>query len=423
MEKVALPRGIQEISRKNKDGTPVTKYRVQINRKNFKQDRLFESLDEAVEFLNASKSATGQKQIHLLEEQQKTELKIIQDFISNPTIEAYIKSYIETYVDPRFADCDPKTAEGKIKLRNKASIIGFYSTIKKTIINERSDENFPISKLIYKHYDGKKAFGEFKPKQITEIEINEYIKARRKAGIKPISIQREITAISNLFKKLKYLDPDLKSIPNPTRDYDRDLLKTSGGMISKKVHRITDEDKKKFFELLDNYPNPELGWISKLMLFTAMRRTEAVLLKWSQIFEKHIYLEHTKSGKPRIVYLTPEAKELLNSIPKKEGQDRLFTYSVLGYDSNFYRVMEDNNLKHIKIHGLRKEAISGFIERIGANNSLLISEFLGFASVRKIEEHIETQIPAGLSTQEELLRSVGHSNPAITQNHYFSLKK
>jgi len=85
--------------------------------------------------------------------------------------------------------------------------------------------------------------------------------------------------------------------------------------------------------------------------------------------------------------------------------------------------MEDNNLKHIKIHGLRKEAISGFIERIGASNSLLISEFLGFASVRKIEEHIETQIPAGLSTQQELLRSVGHSNSAITQNHYFSLKK
>ena len=420
---MALPRGIQEISRKNKDGTPLKKYRVQINRKNFKQDRLFESLDEAVEFLNASKSATGKKQIHLLEEQQKVEQKLIQDFITNPNISAYIKAYIETYVDPRFADCDPKTAEGKIKLRNKASIIGFYSTIKKTVINERADEEFPISKLFFKNYEGKKPFGDFKPKQITEIEINEYIKARRKVGIKPISIQREITAISNLFNKLKYLDPDLKSLKNPTKDYDRDLLKTSGGMISKKVHRITDEDKKQFFELLENYPNPELGWISKLMLFTAMRRTEAVLLKWSQIFETHIYLEHTKSGKPRIVYLTPEAKELLKSIPKKEGQDRLFTYTVLGYDSNFYRVMEDNNLKHIKIHGLRKEAISGFIERIGASNSLLISEFLGFASVRKIEEHIETQIPAGLSTQQELLRSVGHSNSAITQNHYFSLKK
>jgi len=157
VEKVALPRGIQELTRKNKDGTPVTKYRVQINRKNFKQDRLFESLDEAVEFLNAAKSATGQKQIHLLEEQQKAEQKLIQDFITNPNISSYIKAYIETYVDPRFADCDLKTAEGKIKLRNKASIIGFYSTIKKTVINERADEEFPISKLFFKNYEGKKA--------------------------------------------------------------------------------------------------------------------------------------------------------------------------------------------------------------------------------------------------------------------------
>lgn len=420
---MALPRGIQELTRKNKDGTPVTKYRVQISRKNLKQDRLFESLDEAIEFLNACKSITGQNQILLLEEQKKKEQQIIQDFITNPNLNEYIKAYIQDYVDPRYKDCDSKTAEGKIKLRNKASVIGFYSTIKKTIINERADEQFPISKIFYVNYEGKKAFGLFKPKQITEIEINECIKARRNVGIKPISIQREITAISNLFNKLKYLDPELKNLRNPTRDYDRDLLKSSGNMVTKKVHRITDADKIKFFEVLDKYPNPELGWISKLMLFTAMRRTEAVLLKWSQVFEKYIYLEHTKSGKPRIVYLTPEAKELLKSIPKKEGEDRLFNYQVLGFDSNFYRVMEENELKHIKIHGLRKEAISGFIELIGASNSLLISEFLGFASVRKIEEHIDNQIPAGLSTQAELLRSVGHSNSAVTQNHYFSLKK
>lgn len=420
---MALPRGIQELTRKNKDGTPVTKYRVQISRKNLKQDRLFESLDEAIEFLNACKSITGQNQILLLEEQKKKEQQIIQDYITNPSLAEYIKAYIQKYVDPRFKDCDSRTAEGKIKLRNKSSIIGFYNSIKKTIINERADEQFPISKIFYVNYEGKKPFGDFKPLQVTEIEINEYITARRNVGIKPISIQREITAISNLFNKLKYLDPELKTLRNPTRDYDRDLLKSSGNMVTKKVHRITDEDKIKFFEVLDKYPNPELGWISKLMLFTAMRRTEAVLLKWSQVFEKYIYLEHTKSGKPRVVYLTPEAKELIKSIPKKEGQDRLFNYQVLGYDSNFYRVMEENELNHIKIHGLRKEAISGFIELIGASNSLLISEFLGFASVRKIEEHIDNQIPAGLSTQAELLRSVGHSNSAVTQNHYFSLKK
>jgi integrase len=265
--------------------------------------------------------------------------------------------------------------------------------------------------------------GNFNPRQISEHEINEYIKARRALNIKPISIERELSVISNVFNKLRYLDIRMKDVPNPTRLYDRDLLKVAGGRITKNVHRFTSEEKEKFFETLDNYENPELAWISKLILLTAMRRTETVLLKWSQIFENHLRLETTKRGRPRIVYLSPEAKELLSSIPKRGNEDRVFTYGVLGYDSSFKRVMKDIGLSHIKIHGLRKEAISTFIERIGAGNSVLIAEFLGVSSVRTIEEHVESNSIPDLATQEQVLKSVGHSNSAVTKNHYFSFKK
>lgn len=77
-----------------------------------------------------------------------------------------------------------------------------------------------------------------------------------------------------------------------------------------------------------------------------------------------------------------------------------------------------------KSHGFRKESISNFIEEIGAGNSLLIATFLGLG-VKKVEESIEQEeaINPSLKTQSDILKSVGHTNSAVTQNHYFSLKK
>lgn len=277
--------------------------------------------------------------------------------------------------------------------------------------------------LIYKHIEGNKSFGEFKPSEISEIEINEFISALLKKGLRPLSVQRYLTHLSNVFKKVRYLNPDLKSLRNPCLDYDKDLLKDHGNLIEKKHFRLSEDDRKKLFEELEKYPNPEMKWIIELMLFTALRRSEVVLLKWSQIRENSIYLTHTKSGKPRTVYLIPQAKELLKAIPKRPKEDRIFTYTVLGFDGSLVKFMERIGIK-TKSHGFRKESISNFIEEIGAGNSLLIATFLGLG-VKKVEETIEHEqaLNPNLQTQSDILKSVGHKNSSVTQNHYFSLKK
>ncbi len=157
------------------------------------------------------------------------------------------------------------------------------------------------------------------------------------------------------------------------------------------------------------------------MLLTAMRRSEVVLLKWSQIKEDYIELDQTKTT-PRNVYLTKEAKELIASIPRHPNRDRLFKYTVLGFDGSYTKWLKDHGFSDITSHKLRKEAISHFVERIGAENSLLIAEILGISSVRKLEENIK-QMPSKVLNQSDLLKNVGHSNADITKRHYFSLKK
>jgi hypothetical protein len=120
--------------------------------------------------------------------------------------------------------------------------------------------------------------------------------------------------------------------------------------------------------------------------------------------------------------LIPQAQELLKSIPKRPNDDNIFTYTVLGFQGSFDKLMERLNLT-TKTHGLRKESISNFIEQIGIGNSLLIAEFLGFG-VKTIEKSIEETKPMGqFNTQAEALKAFAHKSPVITQRHYFSLKK
>lgn len=418
--------GLQEVRRTRKDGSTALFYRVQINRKNFKIDKLFQEneLEEAIELINASKSLTGKSKIKLLEEQSKAEQKIIEDFLQNPTLDFYIDKYINSYVLPKFSQFNPEEPYGKFKLRNLVNIKSFYKNIKNTEIQKRSDEKFKLSPAILENILGKQRLGLFKPSEITEIQINEFIQALLKRGLKPISVARHISHLSNVFRKLRYIDTNLKDLKNPCLEYDKDLLKVNGNLITKTPFRLTDEDRTKFFETLEKYSNPELKQIAYLILLTSLRRSEAVLLKWTDIKENHILLLNTKSNKPRIVHLTTEAKELINTIEKRPNDERLFKYGLDGFYGSFTKAMRKAGLKHITAKNLRKESISTFIENIGANNSLLIAEFLGLSSVRKLEETINDQaILTGLNSQSELLKSIGHSNPAITQNHYFSLKK
>ena len=55
---ITLPRGIQKLERKNKDGSTVIAFRVQMKRKDIVVDQLFSSVDEALNWRIQIRSAT-----------------------------------------------------------------------------------------------------------------------------------------------------------------------------------------------------------------------------------------------------------------------------------------------------------------------------------------------------------------------------
>ena len=417
---VLLPRGVQKIERKNKDGTQVLSYRVQVKRKTLKIDQIFSDVAEAIDFLNTTKTRLGLKKINIRLVEDEETLKEYRNFLSDPPFSMYIKSYIDTYIKPKYLKVDTSTAEGKAKYRNYNNTLSFFKTIENTKVSyqetNNSDVSFPLISSI-----NKKNLGALKVDEIKENVINSYVIERAKKGLKAVSIQREITYISNVFNKLKYINSSKKHLINPTRDYDKDLLKNALPSV-KKSFRFTEEKKIEYLKAIEEHKNKDFIYIVKLMLLTAMRRSEVVLLKWSQVYNNYIELTDTKTN-PRPVFLTIEAQELIKSIDKKPNQDRLFNYTVLGFEGSYTKFLKDRNLKDITSHKLRKEAISNFVEKIGAENSLLIAEILGISSIRKLEENIKQSPIISFNSQNDVLKSVGHSNSSVTKKHYFSLKK
>ena len=275
-------RGIQEIQWTRKDGTVGTAYRVRITRKDFKGQRskVFDNFNEAKEYLTLSKTVRGKRLIYSVEQTEEEKYKLDNENRNNFTFEHFTRLYIRDYIETK-----PSTTE--LQRRSKANIISFFNTILRTSILDRTSTYQEKEELGIGDPDNPiyKFFGTYDIRKINPIDINNYIRTRKRMGMKPISIQREITQISNVFNKVKYFSEFLEGLKNPCRDYDRDLIKNNS---LKRERFLSDEEIKFIFDDFKNYSNPELYQICNLSLITSMRRSEVITLKQEQVKENYI---------------------------------------------------------------------------------------------------------------------------------------
>jgi integrase len=441
----ALPRGVTQVLWKNKTKTKEkqVKFRVRVNKKvngiPFKIDQLCDTLEEAKDLLATCQSNIGRQTLNKIELEQNEKAKKIADILTSPPISFYIKKYIAENI-PEIQD--------DLKKRNRASKLSFFKTIGNTAIPDRHNEIAQpllnagglLAQMAQNTISnsGKKRFADFKPEQITYMEINDYIKARLSTpavsrygtnlgrNVSKISVSRELSFIKKLFDNLRHQENRFKGIPNPVTEYDKDLLKNRD---PKNDYRLSDEDKEILFNALDKHPNPEMKQICLLSYYCGFRRSEIVPLTWEQVRlnENYIQLYQTKSGRPRKVIITKQAREILEGIPRKENQPRLFTYTLYGFSGSFDKFNERIGMKDkgFHFHFFRREAISNLVFNIGqatgmdgSNFSILISELLGIENVRHLEKNHLAELPTNtLNSQIDIMKSVGHNNKQTTKRY------
>lgn len=424
-QNLKLPRGIQRLERRLKDGSLKTLYRVQINRKRdgLHVDQVFEDPNEALELLNASLSKTGKHKILLLQEIENEIISKAVDNFLNWNFEKFSEAYVNQYLRPKIKDLQNESPFEKLKLRNFANTLSFFKTINNTEIkNFTQSDNKYLNPLFFGTHQ-KVKFGSLKPNEITTEHLNEYIKTRL-GSVKAISIERELTHISNVFKKVGYLDPRQKNTQMPA--YDRDLIKLNR-TIRKKPKRISDDELEKIEALIKKHKNPEMGLIISFAINTALRRSEIILLTWEEVNlkESKLTLMNTKNNQVREVFITKEAREILQEakrLNQKYPDNRVFgSYSsVSGFEGSFSKMMEDGKLD-ISFHRFRKEAISRMIMKV-KGSSLLLAEILGISNVERFAKRHNVKDISEPTSEDDILSQVGHGSKNVTKRHYFSLK-
>jgi integrase len=153
------------------------------------------------------------------------------------------------------------------------------------------------------------------------------------------------------------------------------------------LRRVSD---KEFSEVERRLPEPYRP-VARLLLLTAMRKGEAVGLRWGEVREDALLLSRTKSGKPRWVPLTKDAASLLPA--RSEGaRDDDLVFVMPGGGSlgdNFNRVWKaartEAKVPWLRIHDLRHEGASRFLEAGGTLRELQLLG--GWSSLELIQRY------------------------------------
>lgn len=212
---------------------------------------------------------------------------------------------------------------------------------------------------------------------LTRADIDEYITMRAKDGIKPSTTNRELSALSALYRWF-IREGLLKS--NPVRFQSRRKVGNH------QPNTIPAED------LQAAYAN-SVGvvhvWIG-LLATTGIRISELLSLKWEDIDFKTCALEiNGKGNKDRLVYTTPEYLELLKQAYERHPTEgRIFRYGERDARYMLWQALKPySRAKQLSPHAIR-HSFATSLAKHGVNVTT-IATILGHNRIETTQKYID----------------------------------
>ena len=212
---------------------------------------------------------------------------------------------------------------------------------------------------------------------LTRSDIDEYITMRAKEGIKPSTTNRELSAISALY-----------------RFFIREgLLKTNPARFQSR--------RKVGFHLPNTIPSEDLQaayknsfgvvhvWIG-LLSTTGIRISELLGLNWEDIDFKTCALEiKGKGNKERLVYTTPEYLDLMRQAYERNPTDgRIFRYSEREARFMLWEALKPySRAKQLSPHAIRHSFATSLAKQ--GVNVATIATILGHKSIETTQKYID----------------------------------
>jgi len=223
----------------------------------------------------------------------------------------------------------------------------------------------------------------FSGKTLREIapgDIEDYVLHRKAQNIANATINRELACLKRMYN-LAMRWGDAKK--NPVSEID--FLKEPPG-------RSRYLSKEEMARLL-NSCNEHLRPLVFTALYTGMRLSELLTLKWSQVFidnvlDPYIELVETKNGKSRLVPISDDLVTVLESVRGHHTE-----YVFIGERGNplksvkkpFETALRKAAITEFRFHDLRHTFASHFI--MNGGDVLALKEILGHSSLKMVERY------------------------------------
>jgi len=132
--------------------------------------------------------------------------------------------------------------------------------------------------------------------------------------------------------------------------------------------------------------NPWMRPLVILALESAMRRSELLALRWSDVFlaDRYVRLHDTKNGEPRDVPLSTRAYAVLSSLPRHIS-GKVFPVTGDAVKKAFTRAVARAGLGDFHFHDLRHEATSRIAEKL--ENVLELSAVTGHKTLTMLKRY------------------------------------
>lgn len=270
-------------------------------------------------------------------------------------------------------------------------------------------------------------FGMLHAHTVRRKEIEEYIAARRKAGVTDGSIGRELDILRDAYNRWEALVDGTflwkgAAPSNPVLTLTKEKKPAKA---AERERRLTTEEREKLLALAAKHRNPEMGVVVVLGISAAMRLSEIVRLEWRNVDleSRVVRLPDTKNGRKRYVALPPLAVDALQRLERVD--ERVVHYTAEGVKANWAR-MRNKVAPDIHFHDLRHEAISSLVE--AGLNSITVAAMTGTADIDHLEgRHFEKQdakvtakaLGAGSSlTTGQIAATAGHRTRRMTKAYH-----
>ena len=244
--------------------------------------------------------------------------------------------------------------KGELLQKPKVSSITLKEAAKRYLV-EVAIHHKGIASERYRLWAMVNRLGKAKPlTAITSKDIATY-KVERQKEVTSASLRRELNLLSSLFETAKNewgiiaLNNPLTAVKRPSDSIARD-------------RRLTLKEKEQLLSESLKNGSHHLYLAILIALNTGMRQGEILKLKWNDIdFDRsQIAVRDTKNGSNRVIVLSSVLRGvLLNARPNEE---KLLTISASGLQQAFRKLTTQLQIRNLRFHDLRHEAISSFFE-------------------------------------------------------------